>query len=93
MAKCKHHYSILIDLKATLPNGAKRLQQKFNFTRKEPSEIYLLPKEVCTETFLKDFQFKILNNITCTDILLKKLGKVDSDVDSDLSPFSQVFWI
>ena len=58
------------------------------------------------ETFLRDFQFKILNNITCTNILLKKLGKVDSDVCSFcchsreelehlfyLCPFSQVFWI
>ena len=30
MAKCKHYYSMLIELKATLPNGAKRLQQKLN---------------------------------------------------------------
>ena len=70
------------------------------------SEIYLLPNEVCMEAFLRDFQFKILNNITCTNILLKKLGKVDSDVCSFccrpreelkhlfyLCPFSQVFWI
>ena len=69
---------MLIDLKATLPNGAKRLQQKFDVTRKDLSEIYLLPVEVCMETFLRDFQFKFLNNITCTNILLKKLGKVDS---------------
>ena len=60
------------------------------------------------EAFLRDFQFKILNynNITCTNILLKKLGKVDSDVCSFccrsreelkhlfyLCPFSQVFGI
>ena len=30
MAKCKHYYSMLIELKATLPNAAKRLQQKLN---------------------------------------------------------------
>ena len=70
----------------TRRNGEKKGD---GLTRKELSEIYLLPNEVCMETFLKDFQFKILNNITCTNILLKKLGKVDSD----LSPFSQVFWI
>ena len=58
------------------------------------------------EIFLRDFQFKILNNITFTNILLKKLGKVDSDVCSFcchsreelehlfyLCAFSQVFWI
>ena len=32
------------------------------------------------ETYLRDFQFKILNNITCTNILLKKMGKRNSDL-------------
>ena len=64
VAKCKHYYSMLIELKGTLPYGAKRLQQKVNVTRKELPEIYFLPNEICMETFLRDFQFKILNNIT-----------------------------
>ena len=29
VAKCKHYYCMLIELKATLPDGAKRLQQIF----------------------------------------------------------------
>ena len=57
------------------------------------------------ETYLQDFLYEVLNYITCTNILLKKLGKVDSDVCSfcnfsrgDLEhllfvcPASQVFW-
>ena len=57
------------------------------------------------ETYLRDFQNKQPNYIICTNILLKKLGKVDSDVCSfcnflteDLEhllfvcPLSKVFW-
>ena len=104
-ARSKHYYNLLIQLKATLPNGAKSLQDKFTFTREDLSEIYLLPINVCMETYLRDFQYKVLNYITCTKILLKKLGKVDSDVCSfcnfsreDLEhllfvcPASQFFW-
>ena len=63
------------------------------------------PINACMETYLRDFQYKVLNYITCTKILLKKLGKVDSDVCSfcnfsreDLEhllffcPASQFFW-
>ena len=31
---------------------------------------------------LRDFQFKVLNYVTCTNILLKKLGVLDSDICS-----------
>ena len=104
-ARGKHYYNLLIQLKATLPNGAKGLQDKFTFAQEDLSESYLLPINVCLETYLRDFQYKVLNYITCTNILLKKLGKVDSDVCSfcnfsreDLEhllfvcPASRVFW-
>ena len=35
---------------------------------------------VCLEIYLRDFQFKVLNYITCTNILLKKMGIVESDL-------------
>ena len=41
---------------------------------------YSLPKLVCLETYLRDFQFKVHNYITCTNILLKKMGIVQSDL-------------
>ena len=41
---------------------------------------YSLPKLVCLETYLRELQFKILNYITCTNILLKKMGIVQSDL-------------
>ena len=37
-----------------------------NIKYEDLSEVYLLPIKVCIETSLKDFQFKILNYITCT---------------------------
>ena len=66
---------------------------------------YSLPKLVCLETYLRDFQFKVLNYITCTNILLKKMGIVESDLCTFCSltkediehlffscSFSLIFW-
>ena len=82
LAKSKQHYNLLIQLKGTLPNAAKKLKDKFNIKYEDLSEVYLLPLKVCIETFLRDFQFKVLNYMTCTKILLKKIGVVDSDICS-----------
>ena len=67
LAKSKQYYNLLIQLKATLPNAAKKLKDKFN------SRTIKVPIKVCIETCLRDFQFKVLNYITCTNILLKKM--------------------
>ena len=58
------------------------LKDKFNIDYDDLSEVYLLPIKVCIETSLSDFQLKVLNCITCTNILLKKFGVVDSDIFS-----------
>ena len=39
-----------------------------------------MPKLVCLETYLRDFQFKVFNYIISTNILLKKMGIVQSDL-------------
>ena len=57
------------------------------------------------ETYLRDFQFKVLNYITCTNVLLKKMRILDSDMctfcnrfEEDIEhlffhfPFSLSFW-
>ena len=80
LAKSKQYYHLLIQLRATLPNAAKKLKDKFNIEYEDLSEVYLLPIKNCTETSLRDFKFKVLNYITCTNIVLKKLGVVDSDI-------------
>ena len=80
LAKSREYYKLLIQLKATLPKSASKLQDKY-YCISLP-KIYLLSRTVCLETYLRDFQFKILNYITCTNILLKKMGKVDSDLCS-----------
>ena len=71
LAKSKEYYNLLIQRKAVLPKGAKRLQDKFNLDSELLSKIYLLLRNVCVETYLRDFQFKVLNYITCTNVLLK----------------------
>ena len=61
--------------------GAKTLQNKFTVLDSVSlSKIYLLSRNVCFETYLRDLQFKVLNFITCTNVLLKRMGIVDSDM-------------
>ena len=80
LAKSRVYYRFLIRLKATLPNSANKLQSEFNIDATNLTMFYSLPKLVCLETYLRDFQFKVLNYITCTNILLKKMGIVESDL-------------
>ena len=47
LAKSKEYYNLLIQRKALLPKGAKRLQDKFNLDSELLSKIYLLPRNVC----------------------------------------------
>ena len=62
LAKSKQYYNLLIQRKADLPKGAKRLQDKFtDLDSVSLSKIYLLSRNVCVETYLRDFQFKVLN--------------------------------
>ena len=89
-----------------MPKGAKTLQDKFtDIDSVSLSKIYLLSCNVCVETYLRDFQFKVLNFITCTNVLLKRMGIVDSDmctfcklIKEDVEhlffhcPFSSLFW-
>ena len=79
-AFCRVYYRFLIRLKATLPNSANKLQSEFNIDATNLTMFYSLPKFVCLETYLRDFQFKVINYITCTNILLKKMGIVESDL-------------
>ena len=52
LAKSKQYYNLLIQLKATLPNAAKKLKDKFNIKNEDLSEVYLLPLKVCIETYV-----------------------------------------
>ena len=80
LAKSRGYYRFLIRLKATLPNGANKLQSAFNIDATNLTMFYILPKLVCLQTYLRYFQLKVLNNFTCTNILLKKMGIVESDL-------------
>ena len=105
LAKSREYYKFLIQLKATLPKSASKLQDKCDIDSISLPNIYLLSRTVCLESYLRDFQFKLLNYITCTNILFKKMGKVDSDLCSLCNteseyiehlfyhcPFSLLFW-
>ena len=56
------------------------MQSEFNIDATILTIFYSLAKLVCLETYLCDFQIKVLNYITCTNLLLKKMGIVQSDL-------------
>ena len=60
LAKSRGYYRFLIRLKATLPNSANKLQSEFNIDATNLTMFYSLPKLVCLETYLRDFQFKVV---------------------------------
>ena len=78
LAKSIGYHRFVIPLKATLPNSANKLQSEFNIDATILTIFYSLPKLVCLESYLRDFQFKVLNYITCINLLLKKMGDVTS---------------
>ena len=79
LAKSKGYYRYLIRLKATLPNSAKKLQSEFSIDATNLTMFYSLP--VCLETYLCDFQFKVLKSVS-----MRKPGRTRQEVIQFKSP-------
>ena len=72
---------IYADLKSkvsTIPTAQQRYTDLFSEHSLEWKEIYSLPFKVVLDTKSREFQYKILHRFLTTNILLKKMGKVDS---------------
>ena len=63
---------------STIPTAQQRYTDLFSEHSLEWKEIYSLPSKVALDTKLREFQYKILLRFLTTNILLKKMGKVDS---------------
>ena len=61
LAKSRGYNRFLILLKVTLPNSANKLQIEFNIDATNLTMFYSILKLVCSEIYLRDFQFKVLN--------------------------------
>lgn len=72
--KSKDYYSLLVSKKAQLPNIIHKLKSDFNFTTQQLKEIFSLPHLVALESYVKAFQYKVINSILYTNSKLCKIG-------------------
>ena len=103
--KSKDYYSLLARKKAQPPNIVRKLQNDFNFSFDQLREIFTLPHSVVLESYVKGFQFKVINSILYTNSKLYKIGfrtddlcsfcKAESETLHHLlyqCPFVRQFW-
>ena len=67
-------YSLLVHKIAQYPNIINKLQNDFNFSIDQLRQIFSLPHSVVLESYVKGFQFKVLNSILYTNSKLHKIG-------------------
>ena len=74
----KELYSILISTKLNKPTSQAYFEKLFTLSEQDWKNIYILPRRVTTDTHLRNFQFKILNNILYLNKKLFTFGISDS---------------
>ena len=103
--KSKEFYALLIKQKAPLPYIANKLQGDFNLTNDQLRQIFQLSHSVTLESYVKAFQYKVLNSILYTNTKLHKMGFRTNDLCSFCKsqpeslnhlfshcPYSKQFW-
>ena len=79
MKKSKDYYTLILSKKAQLSNSSLALKCDFNLTEDELRKVFLLPHIVCSEAYVKAFQYKVLNFILYTNTKLHKIGYITDD--------------
>jgi len=72
--KSKDYHSLFVIKNAQPPNIVHRLKNDFNISDDVLREYFILPHSVALESYVKAFQYKILNNILYTNAKLCKIG-------------------
>ena len=72
--KSKDYYSLLVMKKSQPPNIVHKWERDFNTSYDLLRESFILPHSVALESYVKAFQYKILNNILYTNTKLCKIG-------------------
>ena len=79
-SRSKHCYELLILRKARVSRGFIKWKEKFCLDDTAVSKAFLNVRSISSETFIRSFQFKILNNVTFTNYRLAKIGYVPNDL-------------
>ena len=74
MKKSKDYYTKLISKKAKFSNNSLVLKRDFSLNEDQLRKVFLLPHMVCSEAYVKAFQYKVLNSILYTNTKLHKIG-------------------
>ena len=72
--KSKDKYNLFIREKAKPPNFIQKLQSNFHFNSDNLKQIFKLPHSIVVESYVKAFQYKVINSILYTNTKLYKLG-------------------
>ena len=72
--KSKQFYELLISKKTMVSRGFAKLKDDFDLDDITVSEAFLNLKTVSSETFIRSFEFKFLDDIIYTNVRLAKIG-------------------
>ena len=78
--KSKDYYNILIREKAKWPNIIQKLQSNFHFNSDNLKQIFKLSHSIVVESYVKAFQYKVINSILYTNTKLYKIGLRTNDL-------------
>ena len=78
----KDYYNLLIREKAKPLNIIKKLQSNFHFNGDNLRQIFKLPPSIVVESYVKAFQYKVINSILYTNTKLYKIGFRANDLCS-----------
>ena len=76
--KSRNYYSLLIKFKYEKPKKWAKIKEEFDLEDNCISEAFLLPIRVCSEPYLRSFQYKVLSSILFTNEILFKIGYIPS---------------
>ena len=87
--KSKDYYNLLIREKAKPLNIIKKLQSNFHFNSDNLKQIFKLPHSIVVESYVKAFQYKVINSILYTNT---KLYKICSFCDNQPESLTHLFY-
>ena len=77
--KSKDYYVLFIGTKAKYPNNSQSLEREFRLTDVQLEQVFILLHTVCFESYVKSYQYKVLNNVLYTNTKLHELGFTADD--------------
>ena len=77
--KSKDYYVLFLGTRAKYPNNSQSLKREFQLTDVQLEQVFILPHTVCFKSYVKSYQYKVLNNILYTNTKLHKLGFTADD--------------